>query len=202
MSNSGIKLMQGGVDRLPFSDFLTPEEALRTLESVMHPEKFPLWSEPFLKEYKTWYQALLMVRTRFEFYLFEALPQPDLYSRIGSRGRELRLMFAAHRCIVKAEEIRSELGHMVDKYLAKCSRHSECKLRGIEPISAKPMGYSLSPCERTGICVCTHRGSVPPYMDGCNGDTTLLLPFHEGTSQPYFPQHVTRGCGCLPDTGG
>lgn len=179
MGDNDIRLIQSGVDRLPFSGCWTPEEALKVLKSSMNAEKYSEWNIPFSKEYETWYRALLMVRERFEFYLYEALPRPDLYDRIGSHKRALRLVFAAHRCIVKAEELRNKLGRLVGEYLEKCRRQAECELWNIEPFNAQSVGYFASSCELTGICVCQNRGTLLPYMDGCNGDTTLLLPFRE-----------------------
>jgi|GEM_PF-3129548 hypothetical protein len=174
-----ISVFQGGVDALPFSGVQTTDEALAFLGQAMHPDEFKSWILIFCNRYEMWYEAFRMVETRFHFYLRDALPNRDLYDKIGTRERELRLVLAMHCCIMKAEEIKRLLDGMVDEFLAKCSRKVRCRIQGIEPFDAKPRDFTASKCEATGVCTCENRGAVPPYMDGCPGDTTLLRRFEE-----------------------
>lgn len=172
-------VFRGGVDQLPFGGVRTPDEAAELLKSSIHPDEFERWENDFRRTYGIWHDAHSMVARRFNFYLYSALPNPDLYDRIGSRDRELRLVLAMHRCIVKAEEIRKKLDGMVNEYLTKSSRVVNCRMQGIEPFEARPIGLTPSRCELTGVCICEHRGKMPPYRDGCPGDTTLIRPYEE-----------------------
>ncbi|MEI7749858.1 MAG: hypothetical protein WCJ25_02540 [Candidatus Moraniibacteriota bacterium] len=177
MSTLGV--FCGGVDRLPFGGVLSPYEAQSLLEQTMHPDAFNGCSCAFLKQYGTWYEAFQMVKRRFEFYVIEALEYPDLFDEIGTHDRDLRIIFAIHRCIVKAKEIKEKMKALPKEFLDESLRKAECRLQGIEPIEVKPKDFSPSTCEMTGVCTCKDRGAVPPYMHGCLGDTTLLLPYEE-----------------------
>ena len=174
-----ISDFQGGVYALPFSGVQTTDKALKLLEQSMHPDEFEFWSAIFCKQYGMWYEAFRMVETRFRFYLRDAIPNRDQYTAIGTRERDLRLVLALYRCIAKSEEIKRLLDGMVDEFLAKCSRKVRCRMQSIEPFDAKQRNFIASSCELTGVCTCKHRGAVPPYMDGCPGDTTLLSRFEE-----------------------
>lgn len=182
-----LSVFLGGVDQLPFSNVPTPEEALSLLGSTVRLSAFGTFRDAFLKEYGIWYDAFLMVRERFTFYLCDALPHPALYDRIGSRDRNLRLVLAMYHCIVKATEIKEKLDGMVKEYLVKYIRSVACQKQGIEPIDARPRDFPLSRCELTGVCVCTNLGGVPSYLNGClsGGDTTLLLPYEEPFDIPF-----------------
>ncbi|MFH1611844.1 MAG: hypothetical protein ABH887_01085 [bacterium] len=151
-------------DLLPFSEenVLTPEKAWEKVEFIIMPEVAEDNKKYFFKSYIVFYNALLLLRERYQFYLQVLERNTQVMDQFAEKMGDIllneRIVFAMHHCFTYGQKMSKTLEDIIKEFPAECLKHFN-KRPSID------VGQPMTDCKITGICVCL--GKKPPYMHSC-----------------------------------